>query len=81
MPQRDFLELLKVAEEQGTTPLAIVEGIIETSNPVNGEVSDLNLLVPIEAQEVWASGVTYERSLDVRNFEATGGKLNCHSFV
>ncbi len=80
LPQRDFLELLKDAEDQGTTALALVEGVIETSNPVDGVLADLNLLVPIEAQEVWASGVTYERSLDARNYEATGGKLDATTF-
>lgn len=80
LPQQDFMELVNVAEEQGTTPLALVEGIIAATNPIDGNVSDLHLIVPIEAPEVWASGVTYEKSRDARNYEATGGKLDATTF-
>lgn len=37
-----------------------------TSDPVHGE-----LLAPVESQEVWAAGVTYERSRDGRIAEST----------
>ncbi|MEW9670114.1 fumarylacetoacetate hydrolase family protein [Ammoniphilus sp. 3BR4] len=80
LPQQDFMELVNVAEEQGTTPLALVEGIIASTNPIDRNVSDLNLVVPIIAPEVWASGVTYEKSRDARNYEATGGKLDATTF-
>jgi 2-dehydro-3-deoxy-D-arabinonate dehydratase len=76
LPQQDFMELVNVAEEQETTPLALVEGIIAASHPIDAKASDLKLIVPIEAPEVWASGVTYERSREARNYEATGGKLD-----
>ncbi|MBA4493497.1 fumarylacetoacetate hydrolase family protein [Paenactinomyces guangxiensis] len=80
LPHRDFIELVQVAEEQGSTPLSLIEGIMATSNPLDGAASDLNLIVPIEAPEVWACGVTYERSRDARNYEATGGKLDQSTF-
>ncbi|WP_134701303.1 fumarylacetoacetate hydrolase family protein [Ammoniphilus sp. YIM 78166] len=80
LPQQDFMELVRTAEEQETTPLALVEGVIATSNPIEAKASELNIIVPIEAPEVWASGVTYERSRDARNYEATGGKLDATTF-
>ncbi len=80
LPQLDFMELVRAAEEQETTPLALVEGVIATSNPIEAKASELDLIVPIEAPEVWASGVTYERSRDARNYEATGGKLDATTF-
>ncbi|SEC78919.1 fumarylacetoacetate hydrolase family protein [Paenibacillus sp. GP183] len=80
LPQQDFMELVHHAEEQGTTTLALVEGMIATSNPLDRTIGDLSLLVPIVAPEVWAAGVTYEKSRDARNYEATGGKLDASTF-
>ncbi|WCK53237.1 fumarylacetoacetate hydrolase family protein [Aneurinibacillus sp. Ricciae_BoGa-3] len=80
LPQTDFLALVAEAEEQGMTPLALVKEVLAASNPINHSLKDLNLLVPIEAPEVWASGVTYERSRNARNYEATGGKLDATTF-
>lgn len=80
LPQTDFLELVRLAEENSTTPLALVQGIIATSNPIERKIAELELLVPIVAPEVWACGVTYERSKDARNYEATGGKLDATTF-
>jgi 2-dehydro-3-deoxy-D-arabinonate dehydratase len=80
LPQQDFMELVHLAEEQGTTTLAFVESMIATSNPLARTIGDLSLLVPIVAPEVWAAGVTYEKSRDARNYEATGGKLDASTF-
>jgi 2-dehydro-3-deoxy-D-arabinonate dehydratase len=80
LPYRDFLEIIHLAEEQGTTPLALVESKIEKCLPLATGIEQLHLLVPIEAPEVWAAGVTYERSRNARNFEATGGKLDATTF-
>jgi 2-dehydro-3-deoxy-D-arabinonate dehydratase len=80
LPQNDFMELVNTAEDQGTTALALVEGVIAANNPLEVEVEKLELIVPIEAPEVWAAGVTYERSRDARNYEATGGKLDATTF-
>jgi 2-dehydro-3-deoxy-D-arabinonate dehydratase len=80
LPQTDFLLLVSEAEEQGTTPLALVKEIVAASDPLDVELKELNLFVPIEAPEVWAAGVTYERSRNARNYEATGGKLDATTF-
>ncbi|WP_373902240.1 hypothetical protein [Geomicrobium sp. JCM 19038] len=39
---------------------------------VHVELDQLNLLIPFELSEVWAAGVTYQRSREARNYEATG---------
>jgi len=76
----NFLELVEKAKETQKSPLKLVEESIQDSLPIEKEVSQLNLLVPIEAPEVWACGVTYEKSRDARNYEATQGKLDANTF-
>ncbi|MFP3918396.1 fumarylacetoacetate hydrolase family protein [Lysinibacillus telephonicus] len=46
----------------------------------NVDIDSLQLVVPIEAEEVWASGVTYLQSKDARNYEATEGRLDSETF-
>jgi len=71
LPQKDFLELAQQAKDQNTSLLQIVESIICSLNPIPQSLEQLTLLVPIEAPEVWAAGVTYEKSRFARNFEST----------
>jgi 2-dehydro-3-deoxy-D-arabinonate dehydratase len=80
LPQTDFLELVHQANEQETTPLALIREIISRSAPLPFSMEELPLLAPIIAPEVWAAGVTYERSREARNYEATGGKLDVTTF-
>jgi 2-dehydro-3-deoxy-D-arabinonate dehydratase len=80
LPYDDFIGLIQAAEEKGISPLALVQEIIAAEEPLKVPLSQLSLLVPIEAPEVWACGVTYERSRDARNYEATGGKLDATTF-
>ncbi|MBM7551606.1 fumarylacetoacetate hydrolase family protein [Thalassobacillus pellis] len=80
LPYRDFMEMIRLAEEKNSTPLQLVEDVITQSIPHDVPYEDLKLLVPIKAQEVWASGVTYEKSRDGRNYESTDGKLDATTF-
>lgn len=80
LPQQDFLEIVGLADEKGTTPLQLVNAVIAENVPLEAKVEDLDLLVPIEAPEVWASGVTYLKSKEARNYEVTGGKLDTTTF-
>lgn len=80
LPQSDFLALVKEADAKAISPLALVVNTIEGSEAFKGQVEELELLVPIEAPEVWAAGVTYERSRDARNYEATEGRLDASTF-
>lgn len=80
LPQNDFLALLQDAEQQGKTPLEVVNEVITNSEPEASTEDELQLLVPIEAEEVWAAGVTYKISNEARNYEATDGKLDATTF-
>ncbi|MBP1966655.1 fumarylacetoacetate hydrolase family protein [Paenibacillus aceris] len=80
LPQSDFLALVKEADAKAISPLALVFNTIDGSEAFKGQVEELELLVPIEAPEVWAAGVTYERSRDARNYEATEGRLDASTF-
>jgi len=80
LEQEGFIELIHQANAQKISPLSFVENMISKSKPIPQSIEELSLLVPIIAQEVWASGVTYERSRDARNYEATDGKLDATTF-
>ncbi|HZG16232.1 MAG TPA: fumarylacetoacetate hydrolase family protein [Candidatus Bathyarchaeia archaeon] len=80
LPHSDFMELFREAEQRQKTPLHFVQELLQTIHPLDKKLEDLTLLVPLEAAEVWACGVTYERSREARNFEATGGKLDSTTF-
>ncbi|GAK05397.1 fumarylacetoacetate hydrolase family protein [Geomicrobium sp. JCM 19037] len=47
---------------------------------IQDELEQLDLLIPFELSEVWAAGVTYQRSREARNYEATGGMGNQATF-
>jgi 2-dehydro-3-deoxy-D-arabinonate dehydratase len=74
LPFQDILALIEYAKEKGITGTKAIEDIINDSLPLEEKLDELNLLVPIEAPEVWAAGVTYQRSKEERNYEASGGK-------
>ncbi|WP_281974733.1 fumarylacetoacetate hydrolase family protein [Halobacillus litoralis] len=74
LPYEDFLEVIQDSEKEGASCLAIVEKAIGKVEALPVEVEDLTLLLPLEAEEVWASGVTYLKSKNARNYEAYDGK-------
>ena len=74
LPYEDFMGLVNEAEHQETSPLNLIETLMKESEPLSTLFDKLELLVPIVAPEVWACGVTYERSREARNYEATGGR-------
>ncbi|UUZ83766.1 hypothetical protein LJK88_08175 [Paenibacillus sp. P26] len=83
LPFTDFMELIRTAEDQQVAPSALAERFIQDAIPVNVSFEH-QLLVPIEAPEVWAAGVTYEKSKDARNHESGGGKpeaVTCYDKV
>ncbi|MBO1510277.1 fumarylacetoacetate hydrolase family protein [Metabacillus bambusae] len=73
LPQSDFLSLVREAEDKGKTPLFLIEEVIENSLPLEMTLNELDLLIPVDAPEVWAAGVTYENSKLARNYEASQG--------
>ncbi|KRE60273.1 fumarylacetoacetate hydrolase family protein [Paenibacillus sp. Soil750] len=80
LPQNNFLSLIQEADEKQISPLELVLNSTEGREALSGQVEQMQLLVPIEAPEVWAAGVTYERSRDARNYEATEGRLDALTF-
>lgn len=80
LPYADLMALVICAQNMQTTPLKLVIGAIDGHAPIPERLEDLRLLTPVSAPEVWAAGVTYERSREARNYEATGGKLNATTF-
>jgi len=73
LPYTDFLELVRTAERRGETPLMLLRQVLSSLEPLKRSFEELALLVPIEAPEVWACGVTYERSRQARQEEADDG--------
>lgn len=74
LPFENILELRLEAQQRKVSMVKIIQQVIRETLPKKEELEQLKLLVPIEAQEVWAAGVTYLRSREERNYEATGGK-------
>ncbi|MGM0876673.1 MAG: fumarylacetoacetate hydrolase family protein [Bacillota bacterium] len=80
LPYNNLLEVVEQSKNRNLTTIELINEIIKDSLPINDRFEELNLLVPIEAPEVWASGVTYLKSKEARNFEATDGKLDAITF-
>lgn len=78
LPFTDFMSLIAKARSQNRTAFDIVKQIAKES--VKLPLDGLQLTTPIDAPEVWASGVTYKKSKDARNYEATQGKLDRQTF-
>ncbi|SNT28276.1 2-dehydro-3-deoxy-D-arabinonate dehydratase [Bacillus sp. OK838] len=78
LPFTDFMSLITAARHDNKTAFDIVKQIVAEGEkrPLQG----LQLTTPIDAPEVWASGVTYKKSKEARNYEATQGKLDRQTF-
>jgi len=80
LPCKGFMELVQEAENRGVSTVEVIRGHITLSESYTDKPEKLRLLAPIEAPEVWAAGVTYERSRNARNYESTGGKQDAPTF-
>lgn len=80
LPQADFMTLIYQAREQRISPVQLVESAFKSANKLTDDWTSLHFVNPIEAPEVWAAGVTYQRSREARNYEATDGKLDANTF-
>ena len=78
LPFSDFMSLIAKAREDNKTAFDIVKQITDKSDKL--PLENLQLSTPIDAPEVWASGVTYKKSREARNYEATQGKLDRETF-
>ncbi|UYO02341.1 fumarylacetoacetate hydrolase family protein [Paenibacillus sp. PSB04] len=80
LPHSDLISLIDEAREKGVSPVRIVESAITPQNELTAAWPSLQLLTPVDAPEIWAAGVTYQRSREARNYEATGGRMDAETF-
>lgn len=80
LPYKNVLHFFDEASKQEGKASEYVKELIKGKQSIDAHLEELNLLVPIEISEVWAAGVTYQKSREARNYEATGGKLNADTF-
>jgi 2-dehydro-3-deoxy-D-arabinonate dehydratase len=78
LPFTDFMALIEKARENDKTPFDIIKQF--EGEGKKQEIEGLHITTPIDAPEVWASGVTYKKSREARNYEATQGKLDRETF-
>lgn len=70
LPYKSFLDLMKEAETKKQGCLSLVQQSIIDSLPIEEKLEELQLILPIRPEEVWASGVTYLKSKVARNLES-----------
>ncbi|WP_096186871.1 fumarylacetoacetate hydrolase family protein [Evansella halocellulosilytica] len=80
LPYDSLLDLEGNAKQRDISITALTKELIQGSLPLEESLEELDLLVPVEAPEIWASGVTYQKSREARNYEATDGKLGATTF-
>ncbi|OXS79067.1 fumarylacetoacetate hydrolase family protein [Domibacillus enclensis] len=78
LPYADFMSLVAAAQSNNKTAFDIIKQI--SLKTAGKPIDSLTLTTPIDAPEVWASGVTYKKSKEARNYEATQGKLDRETF-
>lgn len=79
-PFGDMVPFMREAETLGMRPEALAASFVAEERRVAAAMDGLALALPVAAPEVWAAGVTYERSREARNYEATDGKLDRETF-
>lgn len=80
LKESSLMELVAEARKNRTTTALYVQSILHEAIPINTSIDELRLITPLDAPEVWAAGVTYQRSREARNYEATEGKLDSTTF-
>lgn len=81
LPFGHMFELLRKAAAANQSPMQWIQDYLQQGQAVElTGISTLQLLTPIEAPEVWAAGVTYQKSREARNYEATEGRLDAATF-
>ncbi|WP_139997224.1 fumarylacetoacetate hydrolase family protein [Paenibacillus paridis] len=76
----DIMSLVADARISGLSTAAYVERMLGSLSAITAPAESLNLTTPLDAPEVWAAGVTYQRSREARNYEATEGRLDADTF-
>jgi 2-dehydro-3-deoxy-D-arabinonate dehydratase len=66
----NFLEIMREAELKNETCLSLVQQAVQAASPLDANLEELALTLPVKPEEVWAAGVTYLKSRDARNLES-----------
>lgn len=69
----DLMGLVREAQKAGVSTSDYVSGLIQESQPFDEAAGGGALTTPLDAPEVWAAGVTYQRSREARNAETHAG--------
>ncbi|MDQ0219476.1 fumarylacetoacetate hydrolase [Peribacillus cavernae] len=80
LPFEDFLSFINGMKRENQSPLEFINKLINQKSEPKRNMKDVTVTIPIDAPEVWAAGVTYEKSKEARNYEATQGKLDSQTF-
>lgn len=78
LPCTDFIALINEAKAQSKTVVELINQFPPSDHVES--IEKLALHTPIDALEVWAAGVTYKKSKEARNYEATQGRLDAETF-
>src|SRR5690606_17208037 len=66
---KDYVEFYYYLKENNLTASDYIQK--ENIQPLAVNVDELHYTLPIVPEEIWASGVTYLKSKEARNYEAT----------
>lgn len=80
LEQQDFMSFVQEARNKNMSPLQLAQQVIQQQEPIAASFEQLKLALPLQAQEIWAAGVTYERSRKARNYEVTKVAATASSF-
>ncbi|GGH68019.1 hypothetical protein GCM10010978_00590 [Compostibacillus humi] len=80
LPYESIVDVADKAKERKMTTKELIEEFVPHLLPVKESLSELDVVIPVDAPEVWASGVTYFKSKEARNYEATDGKMDATTF-
>lgn len=79
-PYDGMLAFMEAVARNGGKPEDHAASFVTEEGKLADGMDGLAMLPPVEAEEVWAAGVTYARSKEARNYEATDGKLDRETF-
>ncbi|CAM4513787.1 2-dehydro-3-deoxy-D-arabinonate dehydratase [Paenibacillus endophyticus] len=77
---RDAMDVFDQAQKAGQSALSYIVADRAGKEIKQVNWNELEIIIPLDAPEVWAAGVTYGRSKEARNYEATNGKLDALTF-
>ncbi|RSL33971.1 fumarylacetoacetate hydrolase [Salibacterium salarium] len=80
LPFESVIDLFEEASQKKVSTLDLVKELTKEQPPLAEPLENLKLLIPIEVSEVWASGVTYQKSREARNYEASDDKDTASTF-